>query len=186
VLKIISGKFKNRSIPVPLKAKFKPSTTKLREAIFSIIYSWKFDIKLEDANVLDLFCGSGSLGLEALSRGAKFATFVDISQEEVERLKDFIKKISQEEVTQVFRANATRLPLATKKYDIVLIDPPYFENLASGALESLARNDWLAESAIVIIESARSQPLVIPESYTQVDMRTYSKTKLIFLQHEQK
>ncbi len=186
MLKIISGKLKNRVIPIPLKVKFKPSTTKLREAIFSIIYSWKFDIKLEDANVLDLFCGSGSLGLEALSRGAKFACFIDISPEEVWRLKDYVKKIQQEEVTSILHANASKLPFANKQYDIVLMDPPYLENLVPDALMSLERNNWLAKSAMIILESPRNDLLVIPENYTQVDVRTYGKTKLVFLQYEQK
>ena len=186
MLKIISGKLKNRVIPIPVKAKFKPSTTRLREAIFNIIYSWKFDINLEEANILDLFCGSGSLGLEALSRGARFVTFVDISPEEVGRLKDYVKKVGEEQTTSVLHANACRLPFANQQYDIVLMDPPYLENLAHDALKSLVQNNWLTKSAIIILESARKDLLVIPDSYKELDVRIYGKNKIIFLQYEQK
>ena len=123
MLRVISGKLKNRIIPTSNKIKFKPSTTRTREAIFNIIGSWSFDKELDGANVLDVFCGSGSLGLEALSRGAGFVGFIDASLEQINLLKTFIAKVDQEKNAGFIHATAEKLPYSNKLYDIVLMDP---------------------------------------------------------------
>jgi 16S rRNA (guanine966-N2)-methyltransferase len=185
MLKIISGRLKNRIIPIDPKAKFKPSTTRTREAIFSIINSWKFEQTLQESNVLDVFCGSGSLGLEALSRGAKFVSFIDVEMAQINLLKQFVSKIGEEQNVGFIHSGATRLPYSNKMYHIVLMDPPYFENLASSTLVSLKKGNWLASSAIIILEVATQEDIELPEGYSQVDVRVYGNNKLLFLKYEQ-
>ncbi len=183
MLKIISGRLKNRIVPVLPKAKFKPSTTRTREAIFSIINSWQFEQRLENSNVLDVFSGSGSLGLEALSRGAKFVSFIDSSLEQINFLKNYVHKIGEEASVGFVHANAERLPYANRLYDIILMDPPYFENLSAAALKSLKKNNWLADSAIIILEVATREDVELPQGYEQVDVRIYGNNKLVFLKY---
>lgn len=149
MLKVVSGKFKNRIIPTSNSVKFKPSTTRTREAIFSIINSWDFGPELEGASILDVFCGSGSLGIEALSRGAGYACFVDENLEQINLLKTFIAKIEQQQNAGFIHASAQNLPYSKKQYEIVLMDPPYFSQLASDALKSLKKGGWLDRKSVV-------------------------------------
>jgi 16S rRNA (guanine966-N2)-methyltransferase len=182
MLRVISGKLKNRIIPTSNSVKFKPSTTRTREAIFSIIASWDFEQNLQGANVLDVFSGSGSLGIEALSRGAEFVSFIDSSAEQIALLKTFIAKVGETQNCGFIHAPAERLPYANKKYDIVLMDPPYFSNLASSALLSLKRGNWLTEGAIFILEVATREDVKLPDGFEEVDKRVYGNNKLLFLQ----
>jgi len=185
MLRVISGKLKNRVIPTSTNVKFKPSTTRTREAIFSIITSWSFEKDLNGANVLDVFCGSGSLGVEALSRGAGFVGFIDSNAEQIALLKTFVAKVGEEKNTGLIHAAAERLPYSNKLYDIVLMDPPYFTDLASSALISLKKNKWLADGAIIILEVATREDVKIPASFEEVDRRVYGNNKLLFLQYSQ-
>jgi 16S rRNA (guanine966-N2)-methyltransferase len=181
MLKIISGNLKGRIIPIIKGAKFKPSTTRTREAIFSIISSWQFTHKLVGANVLDVFCGSGSLGLEAVSRGAGFVSFIDSSLPQIALLKEFTSHLALSNVGFI-HANAERLPAANRKYDIVIMDPPYFANLAVLALLSLQKGNWLADEAIIIVELATKEDLLLPATFALLDKRVYGNNKLLFLQ----
>ncbi len=185
MLKIISGKLKNRNIPIIPNPGFKPTTGKTREAIFNIINSWQFGPKLQDANVLDVFCGSGSLGLEALSRGAKFVSFVDINVAQLNLLKQFIAQIGEEKNVGFIHANAKNLPYPNLCYDIVLMDPPYFKDLAFGALQSLQKSNWLTKPAIIIVETGATEDIKVPRGYEQIDIRTYSNNKILFLKYGQ-
>jgi 16S rRNA (guanine966-N2)-methyltransferase len=185
MLRVISGKLKNRVIPTSTNVKFKPSTTRTREAIFSIIASWSFEKELNGANVLDVFCGSGSLGVEALSRGAGFVGFIDSNAEQIVLLKAFIAKVGEEKNTGLIHAAAERLPYSNKLYDIVLMDPPYFTSLAGSALMSLKKNKWLADGAIIILEVATKEDVKLPAGFEEVDRRVYGNNKLLFLQYSQ-
>lgn len=184
MLKIISGTLKNRVIPIIPKAKFKPSTSRSKEAIFSIINADKFPHSLENSNMLDVFCGSGGVGLEALSGGAKSVCFVDMNAEQMALLKDFIKKVEMPQRVSFMLCDAGRMPKAKQPYEIIFLDPPYFENLASKALTSLYNNNWLAPDAIIILELALKEDFTPPSFCKIFDMRNYGRCKIIFMQLE--
>ena len=185
MLRIISGKFKNRLLPISRDAKFKPSTTRTREAIFSIIGSWSLEQTLEGAYVADLCCGSGSLGMEALSRGAAFVSFIDSDLQQIRNLKEFVNKLGQQDNVGFLHTNVERLPLSNRLYNIVFIDPPYFGDLVSITLKNLVRGNWLANGAVIIVEVSARDDFQLPAGFTQFDKRVYGNNKLVFLVYEQ-
>ena len=183
MLKIISGKLKGRSIPVIKNASFKPSASRTREAIFSIINSWQFDCKLAESNFLDVCCGSGSVGIEALSRGANNVCFIDHSFAQLGLLKSFIEKLEYSDQASFMHASIEHMPYANRKYEIVFIDPPYFTDLADIALLNLKKKCWLVNGAIIILELAHKQNIDIPDEYVLLDVRVYGNNKLLFLKY---
>ncbi|WP_316355170.1 16S rRNA (guanine(966)-N(2))-methyltransferase RsmD [Candidatus Trichorickettsia mobilis] len=187
MIKIIAGKYKNLSIPIARNATYRPSTGRFREAVFSILTSGKFADQ-QYSMVLDLFSGSGSLGLEALSRGAKFVSFIDINRDYLKTIEQFVKIIgaipASDTHVQFLCLNALRLPQSSCGYDIVFIDPPYHNKFTGQSLNSLLVGNWLNNEALIIIELAKTDDLVLPDSYNiQLIMeRIYGNNKLLILQ----
>jgi len=181
MLRVVAGSLKNKLIPVIKNAEFRPSTNKTRQAIFSIIGS--MGIVFEEINVLDVFCGSGSLGIEALSRGAKFASFIDINATQLALLKKFLAeaKLSFEVLNQDVRNQI----YTNKKYDIVFMDAPYYQDLNFDALVNLDKSKVLADNCLLIIETGYNEELKIPDTYLKIDERRYSKNKITFLSYGQ-
>jgi len=177
MLRVVSGSLKNKLIPIIKNAEFRPSTNKTRQAIFSIIHS--MGIALKEANVLDIFCGSGSLGIEAISRGAKFASFVDINPTQLALLKKFLAELKLP--AEVLNQDGRNKIYADKKYDIVFMDAPYYQDLNFDTLVNLDKSKVLAENCLLIIETAYNEELKIPDSYLKIDERRYSKNKITFL-----
>jgi 16S rRNA (guanine966-N2)-methyltransferase len=183
-MRIIAGKFKGRNIESLQNSNYRPSTSKFREAIFSMLSSGRFeDFEITKAAVIDLFCGTGSLGLEALSRGAKSICFVDIDNNNLTQIRSFVKKTQSENQVSYMNVDATKLCNAQMKFDLVLLDPPYKKNLVEQTLKSLLKYDWLNPNAYIIIECEKSEQLIIPESYSLIDERKYGRTKLLVLKY---
>lgn len=181
-MKIISGRLKGRLIPTIKNPKYRPSTGKLKEAVFSILSSMEKDFFVDKA-VLDLFAGTGSLGLEALSRGAAHATLVDIEIDHIKALKNFAEKIGEAGNVTSLRLDATNLPASYNGYDIVFMDPPYSKSFADKALRSLEDKSWLNLGAIIIIELESKEVLVKSCSYVIIDERIIGKAKLMILEY---
>lgn len=179
-MKIISGKHKGRVIPIIKNANYRPTTGKLKEAIFSILGSETI-ATLEGAFVLDLFSGTGSLAFEAISRGAAYVIGIDRELSHVKTCREFALSISEQDNMKFLAADATSLPKAEREYDIALIDPPYFHQMADKTLVSLYNKGWLKEGAIVMVEVSRKEDVKIPEYYELIDQRIYGNTKLIIL-----
>lgn len=181
MLRIVAGSLKNKLIPVIKNAEFRPSTNKTRQAIFSITCSMGID--LAKANILDMFCGSGSLGIEALSRGAKFASFLDINAAQLDLLKSFLAKANLS--AEVFCQDGRNKLFTDKLYDVVLMDAPYYQDLSFSALVNLNKSQVLAKNCLLIVETAYNEELKIPEAYLKIDERRYSKNKITFLNYGQ-
>lgn len=177
-MRIIAGKFKGMNIPTIKGADYRPSTGKLKEAIFSILCSAD---AIEGAYVLDLFSGTGSLAFESLSRGAAFVTCVDRESSHIKSIKSFAEKIGEVNNLSTLVVDAANLPKAKIQYDIVFIDPPYFKSLANKSLISLDKNGWLKIGATIILELGRKEDIEIPESYEIIDDRIYGNSKLVIL-----
>ena len=178
-MKIISGQLRGAIIPSVKNAGYRPSTGRFKEAMFSILTSGTFASCLIDKNVLDLFAGTGSLGLEALSRGATSATFVDIDSMALDAVKSFASKHKILDITNFINADSTKLPLAKKRYDVVFIDPPYRKGLVEASLLSLHKSSWLNDEALFVIEVGKKESIILPEWCEQMDMRVYGSSKLI-------
>lgn len=181
-MKIISGRLKGRLIPTIKNPKYRPSTGKLREAVFSILSSMQKDF-FAGKVVLDLFAGTGSLGLEALSRGAAHVTMVDIEVDHIKALKDFAGAIGETDNITSLRFDATNLPSSYGGYDIIFMDPPYSKSLGDKALRSLEEKSWLNLGAKIIIELERREVLVKSDSYDIIDERIIGKARLVILEY---
>lgn len=185
-MRIIAGKHKGRSILSPSGEQVKPTTSKNREAIFSILSSGTFMKNgasvLTNAVVMDLFCGSGILAFEALSRGAQTAILVDIDQKNIEIAKTNAAKLGETNNIHLLRSDARFLPKSRLRCDVVFMDPPYNSNLINASLNSLKQQEWLKPNAIIILELAKKEDIQIPAEFTILDERRYSKTKILFLE----
>lgn len=185
-MKIIAGKFRNRVIPTLKNSDYRPSTTKFREALFSILTSGQFlgSRLIEDSNVLDLFAGTGSLALEALSRGSKNITLIDSNKETLDLVNQFALKINCQDSIKTIVADATRLPRSVCKYSLIFMDPPYYKDLVAKALESLEKNMWLEKGAIIAIEMSKYDKLIFTNKFELLKEKLYGNNRLLILKYE--
>ncbi len=186
-MKIIAGKHKNRIIPSLKNSNYRPSTTKFREALFSVLSSGEFIDKppFEDAEILDLFAGTGSLSFEGLSRGAKTITLLDNNKDHLKVAKGFAVKINEEDNVKFLLASAICLPLATEQYGLVFMDPPYYNQFVEKSLISLIKNNWLKNNAIIAVEMEKREALVMPQNIVLIKEKIYGNNKLLILRYEQ-
>jgi 16S rRNA (guanine966-N2)-methyltransferase len=185
MLKIIAGKYKGRIIPTSKNSDYRPSTGKFREAVFSILTSGEFvdNPVLDQAEVLDLFAGTGSLAFEALSRGAAKATLIDIVEEHLKSAKIFASQIGELDNISFLRMDATIMSKAVSTYDLVFMDPPYHQNLAEKTLNSLIKGKWLKPGAIIVIEVAKTEKFTLPERFELIKQRNYGYNKLYIVKN---
>jgi 16S rRNA (guanine966-N2)-methyltransferase len=179
-MRIIAGKHKGRRIELgkELGPDIRPTSDFAREAIFNILTHGKHGLNghtFDDKRVLDLFCGTGAFGLEALSRGAAHVTFIDQSREAIATARHNAQRIGEEAQVDFVLANATRLSKARAPFDLIFLDPPYFSKLIPPTLESLHGGGWLAQDGTVVIEHDAKEVIPLPESFTKVDERKYGR-----------
>lgn len=160
-------------------AHLRPTTDRVREAVFNLIQN-SHGVSLDGARVLDLFSGTGALGLEALSRGAARVAFVDDGAAARALLRANVEKARAMGVTDIWRRDATALgPNRGAGYDVVLLDPPYGRRLGEAALASARAGGWLAPGALVVWEEDTSP--VPPPGFRQIDQRRYGDTLVTLL-----
>lgn len=161
------------------RAHLRPTTDRVRESIFNLLIN-SLDLNLEGLRVLDLFAGTGALGLEALSRGAARVAFVDDGVAARALLRANIEKMRAMGATDVWRRDATRLgPNRGAGYDLIFLDPPYAQGLGERALASALEGGWIAPGATVVWED--SAPVVVPEGMAHLDARRYGDTTITIL-----
>lgn len=180
-MRIVGGRFRGRTLKAPSSQAIRPTSDRLREAIFNIL-AHGYDHVVENARVIDLFAGTGALGLEAISRGARFTLFVDEGAEGRALQRENVEALGLGGVTRIFRRDATRLGEAPagEKFDLAFLDPPYGKGLAPRALASLMDGGWLRDGAIVVIEEAAEEGVALPSGLTQLDRRAYGETQIVF------
>jgi 16S rRNA (guanine966-N2)-methyltransferase len=136
---------------------------------------------LAGARALDAFAGTGALGLEALSRGAVFVTFMENQAAALTACRNNIALLEETARSQALRCDVLRPPPAPAPCDLVLMDPPYNQGLAAPALAALEAAGWLAPGALAVVELMAKEPLALPEGFEALDERKYGKARLVFL-----
>ncbi|QIB33922.1 16S rRNA (guanine(966)-N(2))-methyltransferase RsmD [Ancylobacter pratisalsi] len=181
-MRIVGGRFRGRSLRGPTSSATRPTSDRLREALFNVL-AHAYGDPAEGARVLDLFAGTGALALEALSRGARFAVFVEEDSEPRGLIRANVEALGLGGITRIFRRDATRLgvALANDAFDLVFCDPPYGRGLAEKSLLSAREGGWLAPGALVVVEEASEPGFVAPEGFEELERRRYVETELIFL-----
>jgi 16S rRNA (guanine966-N2)-methyltransferase len=184
-MRIIAGKYKNRVIPTSKKFDYRPSTAKFREAIFSILSSGEFSANspIIGAKVLDLFAGTGALSFEALSRGAQSVLLVDNQAGHLEVAKEFAKKIGEESGVKTLLVNIMHMQHSSDKYNLVFIDPPYYNDYVNKSLHKLIQHGWLADGAIIVIEMEKQGQLGIFSELRVLKEKIYGNNKLLILRY---
>ncbi len=183
-MRIIAGKHRGRPLAAPAGEAVRPTSDRAREALFNILAHGKFAASgpaYAGARVLDGFAGTGAFGLEALSRGAAAAVFIENNRTALAALRQNVAALGEAARTQVVAGDATAPPRPLAPCDLVFLDPPYREQLGGKALAALASAGWLAPDALAIVEVAAKEPFEAPPEFTVVDERRYGAARLVFL-----
>lgn len=190
-MRIVGGSHKGQKLFTPKSTETRPTSDRVREAMFNKIshgLTGHFeDFDIEGATILDLFAGTGALGLEALSRGGKFAVFVEEAIEPRGLIRRNIEHLEFTGITKLFRRDATNLGPMKRfhPFNLVFIDPPYNKAMGEKALSSAIKGKWLAEEALIILEESKSATITWPEGISLIDERTYGDTTLYYAKWKQ-
>ncbi|MEW6449367.1 MAG: 16S rRNA (guanine(966)-N(2))-methyltransferase RsmD [Pseudomonadota bacterium] len=180
-MRVVGGRFRGRNLSAPKSQAIRPTQDRLRESLFNILMH-AYGNPIADARVLDLFAGTGALGIEAMSRGAAFALFVDDGAEARALLRGNVETLGLGGSTKVYRRDATTLgPAEMKAFSLVFLDPPYGKGLAEKALISAREGGWLAPEALVVVEEEKSAGFKPPEGFEELERRDYDDTQFTFL-----
>lgn len=184
-MRIVAGRHKGRRLAAPGGRSLRPTSDRMREALFDILSHGRFSggaSPIVGARVLDAFAGTGALGFEALSRGAGEAVFMDVNPVACAAVRANARALDEEGRVTVIEADATRPPPGTAS-DLVILDAPYGEDLTAPALTALAEAGWIAKGALVAAELPLRRRFDPPPSFAVVGERRYGKTRLIFMRY---
>jgi 16S rRNA (guanine966-N2)-methyltransferase len=184
-MRIIGGTHRGTALAAVGKgdasAHLRPTTDRVRESLFNVLQGGRFGDPVGGARVLDLFAGTGALGLEALSRGAIHATFVDSGRVAQNLIRENITKLRRQSDTKLISAEASKLP-AGAPCDLIFLDPPYGKNLGQTALATATRMGWIGLEALIVWEEASAQ--IAPAGFVTLDQRRYGDNWVTFLRHQ--
>jgi 16S rRNA (guanine966-N2)-methyltransferase len=180
-MRIVGGRLRGRALVAPKSATIRPTADRLRESLFNIL-AHAYGDPVTGARVLDLFAGTGALGLEALSRGAAFALLIDDAAEARALMRDNVTALGLGGTARIFRRDATALgdvhPL--EPFGLAFLDPPYGQGLAERALTSARVGGWLLPETLIVVEEAAVAGFAPPFGFAEVERRRYDETELIF------
>jgi 16S rRNA (guanine(966)-N(2))-methyltransferase RsmD len=183
MMRVSAGQAKGRKLDVPRSGRVRPTQDRVREAIFNALGE-----AVLDARVLDLFAGAGGLGIEALSRGAAHAVFVEQDARTARMLRANVERLGLRPRAEVWQAPAARavLDLHTRgaRFDLVLMDPPYRTRLAQTTLDAVCAASILADSAVVVVETYARDPVGAPPGTSKVRERRYGDTLVAFVRRD--
>ena len=181
-MRIVGGRFRGAALATPKTQEIRPTSDRLRESLFNILAHGHRE-SLEDTRVLDLFSGTGALGLEALSRGARFCLFVEEAAEARGLIRTNVEHLGLTGATKIWRRDATTLGRAAPQepFDLAFLDPPYGKGLADRALASMVAGGWLKPGALVVVEETAAVDVAIPAAMTLLDERRQAETRLLLL-----
>jgi 16S rRNA (guanine966-N2)-methyltransferase len=189
-MRIVGGRHRGRRLEAPGGMALRPTADRTREALFNILCQGKLDWRpnkpdgdnpLAGARALDAFAGTGALGLEALSRGAGFVTFMENQAAALNACQTNIEALGEAAQAELLRCDVLRPPKAMAPCELVLMDPPYNQDLAPPALAALQAAGWLAPGALATVELMAKEPFTPPDGFETLDERKYGKARLVFL-----
>ena len=160
-------------------ASLRPTTDRVREALFGMLEGGRFGAPFDETRVLDLFAGTGALGLEALSRGAKQATFVERGRVGARLIRENIALLGASDRTRLINSDAARLPVG-EPCDLIFLDPPYGKDLGQKALASALASGWITQGALIVWEEATAQGA--PEGFTLLESRRYGDSVITLME----
>ena len=181
-MRVVGGRLRSRPLAGPKTDTVRPTTDRLREALFNIL-AHSYADPISGARVLDLFAGTGALGIEAISRGAAYALFVDDGVEARALLRDNIETLGLGGVTRIFRRDASKLGPAhpLEPFSLAFLDPPYGKGLAEKALVSMREGGWLKPGALIVVEEAADAVFKAPEGFFELERRRYDDTEFVIM-----
>ena len=181
-MRVVGGKLRSRPIAGPKSDSVRPTSDRLREALFNIL-THSYGDPVTGARVLDLFAGTGALGIEAISRGADYALFVDEGVEARALLRDNVELLGLGGVTRIFRRDASKLGPAhpLDPFSLVFLDPPYGKGLAEKSLISARDGGWLMPNALLVVEEAANAGFKAPDGFVELERRRYDDTEFILI-----
>lgn len=186
-MRVLGGRLRGRRLAAPPGRGVRPTGARAREALFDILAHnpWGAGGKpvLAGAVVLDAFAGTGALGIEALSRGAARAFFLDCDAAALEILRRNLRALGLEGSAEALARDATRPGRAREAASLAFLDPPYRSSLAEPALAALARAGWLARDAVCAVEIAAAEAFDPPPGFARLDDRRWGDTRIVFLRH---
>lgn len=184
-MRIVGGRLRGRALAAPEGDRLRPTSDRVREAVFNILAHGVPDFSVEATRVLDLFAGTGALGLEALSRGATYCLFVEEEAQARALIRRNIEELGLTGVTRIFRRDATNLGQASDRqvFQLAFLDPPYGRGLADRALVSASIGGWLSRGAIVVVEEGKEAMLTLPTPFITVDRRSWGDTQVTFARY---
>ncbi len=182
-MRIVGGRFRGARLAAPKGRDTRPTGDRVREAVFNILEHGIEGFDIEGARVLDLFAGTGALGLEALSRGARFCQFIDDDANARGLIRRNIEALHATGVAKVWRRGATHLGPAGNiaPFDLVFLDPPYGQGLGEQALEAVHQGGWIRPGGIAVLEEAARNDITPPDGFELLDTRVYGDTQILFL-----
>jgi 16S rRNA (guanine966-N2)-methyltransferase len=180
-MRVVGGRFKGRNLAGPRSQAIRPTSDRLREALFNIL-AHRFDLPGPETRVLDLFAGTGALALEALSRGAAYAVMIETGTQGRGLIRKNVEELGLTGATKIFRRDATTLGAAgtIAPFDLIFCDPPYGEGLGEKALASALAGGWIAPSGLAVLEERAGAAITLPEGFTILDQRQGRDTQLVF------
>jgi 16S rRNA (guanine966-N2)-methyltransferase len=184
-MRIVGGTLRGRPIVSPQHEGLRPTADRVRESLFNVLAHGIDGLEVEGARVIDLFAGTGALGLEAVSRGAAFCLFVDNEADARALIRTNIEKFGLTGVTRIFRRDATDLgPAGTMApFNLAFLDPPYEKGLGERALTALVEGNWLVPGATIVFEERAGISVSLPTGFTEIDRRTYGDTQILIARH---
>ncbi|MHC8510128.1 MAG: 16S rRNA (guanine(966)-N(2))-methyltransferase RsmD [Rhodospirillales bacterium] len=187
-MKIIAGRWRGRALAAPTGFETRPTAARAREAVFNILAHGEPGATLEGAPVLDVFAGAGAMGLEALSRGAARAVFIDKGAEALRAVRGNADALDCAHEIETFKLDAAKLAAPPVKagapFGLVFMDAPYGQGLTGPALAGLAAHGWLAAGAVIAAETGAREAFTPPPGFIQRDERRFGAAKIVFMRWE--
>jgi len=183
-MRIVAGRFKGHALAAPKDPATRPTSDRVREALFNILIHGVPDFELEGARVLDLFAGTGALGIEALSRGAKYCLFIENVAAARGVIRTNVETLHLTGVTRIWRRDACALGPAGNMgtFDLVFVDPPYGKGLGEIALQEVREKGWIRPGGIAVLEERADSALDDLQGFDELDRRSYGDTLVMILE----
>ena len=182
-MRIVGGKLRGRNLATPSDDAIRPTSDRVREAVFNWLLHGDPVANIDGGRVIDLFAGTGAMGIEALSRGAQFCLFVEDAAEARGLIRRNIETFGLTGVTKLWRRDATDLGPAGNMapYDVAFLDPPYGKGLGEKALVALAEGGWLVSDALCVLEERKDVAIDVPAGFDAIDQRTWGDTQAVLM-----